>query len=416
VDVSALVDFMQCCEEINFDWNCIFPPEQQAEHTGRAGAGAGSGDGHSSGGAGSSGGGADRDLAQGSAAAKLPVCFIGAHVLHLRAPLPANVELAIADAFSEPLCYRHTTALDGAGVWAPACCTHCKATLGAARLTGGVAPVPVPASEAPVPVWFDERAPPDFRFTLQLLKGALVSTREPAGRVLECTATMDADADADGASVCSRADGGTEQASALQAMASCQPGDSNGIDSIGAAGVGDGVEGDASAMVICEPRSPVRSIIQVEAAATESAPDVLRGYSMAALVADRILRAAEDEEGEHTRRFTLATDSSGTNELAILLLSPYVTLATNQPTAMSCVAGGGEAGAVTDALKVLYMDVPASVEGAAGAGAHRLVLPSVDERDAVIAALQRSTAMLPPPARRVGALCVGYLPVAPTWD
>ena len=91
------------------------------------------------------------------------------------------------------------------------------------------------------------------------------------------------------------------------------------------------------------------------------------------------------------------------------LLSPYVTLATNEEPA--------QAGRATDAIKVLYTADPQLVAAMLAPGdAHRLSLPDADERRAVIAVLQRSSEMLHPTARSVGALRVGYLPVAPTWD
>ena len=70
---------------------------------------------------------------------------------------------------------------------------------------------------------------------------------------------------------------------------------------------------------------------------------------------------------------------------------------------------------VADALKVLYTTAPAAIAALSGS-AHRLVLPEAEERARVIASLTNSTAMLAPSARSVGALRVGFLPVAPTWD
>ena len=79
---------------------------------------------------------------------------------------------------------------------------------------------------------------------------------------------------------------------------------------------------------------------------------------------------------------------------------------------------------MTDALKVLFTDEPSvmaslgcsSTVAAASSGVHRIVLPASEDRQAVVDCLHRSNEMLLPAARRVGALCVGYLPVAPTWD
>ena len=166
-----------------------------------------------------------------------------------------------------------------------------------------------------------------------------------------------------------------------------------------------------------------------------AADDALGGYTMATLVADRILRTAEEEVGEHTRRFTIAESVQATADLLIVLLSPYVTLATNYPVPASSVAetvatpallpvrADEEQGGVADALKVLYTADPATIDAASGHGqvghataAHSLVLPEGEARASVLSALRASTEMLPPTARRVGALHVGYLPVAATWD
>ena len=114
--------------------------------------------------------------------------------------------------------------------------------------------------------------------------------------------------------------------------------------------------------------------------------------------------------------------------LLLALLSPYVTLATNQPTSMGGTAGGGEVGEVTDALKVLYTTDRATIASQlarpapAGAAAlqvelpRMLVLPEELARSEVVEALEASTSLVPAAARSVGALRVGFLPVAPTWE
>ena len=162
-------------------------------------------------------------------------------------------------------------------------------------------------------------------------------------------------------------------------------------------------------------------------AALSDTLSALSGYSMAALVAERILKVAEDEFGEHTRRFALVGEgcaSSSTSaagerwEATILLLSPYVSLSTNGQQQAA------DSGCATDAIKVMYSTDVATMAALAahannGVGpppVHRLVLPEAAERRAVLDVLQGSSEMLPPSARRVGALRVGYLPVAPTWD
>jgi hypothetical protein len=170
--------------------------------------------------------------------------------------------------------------------------------------------------------------------------------------------------------------------------------------------------------------------------------DLFGCYSAGAVLADHILRTLEDEVTcAPIRRFAVAasaTDLSPT--IHIVLLSAYVTLATNLAAAPGAsrrcsgllaagardgARGGARGGArVSDAIKVLYAVGPATARESAalaglsggGAAAAMLVLPEAEERRAVLEALQASTAMLPPVARAVGALSVGYLPVAPTWD
>jgi hypothetical protein len=166
--------------------------------------------------------------------------------------------------------------------------------------------------------------------------------------------------------------------------------------------------------------------------------DLFGCYSAGAVLADHILRTLEDEVTcAPIRRFAVAasaTDLSPT--IHIVLLSAYVTLATNLAAAPGAsrrcsglLAAGARDGArggarVSDAIKVLYAVGPATARESAalaglsggGAAAAMLVLPEAEERRAGLQALQASTAMLPPVARAVGALSVGYLPVAPTWD
>ena len=350
-DVTELADAIQCCNEINFDWRCIFP----------------TGDDHSV---------AERTLVEAELIrapraerdGDAPKCFLGAHSFHICAPPPPvhTVQCHEADAFREPPCYRHTTSSVGVGVWAPISCAHCKAILGALRLGEGdehgpSASIPLPR---PQPLWFDVAAPPELHCNLQLIKGAL------------------------------------------------------------------------------------RAVPFVGATALDSALD---GYSMAALVADRILRTAEEAETS-PRCFALVASSSTvlaelveTTEPAagvaalIWLLSPYTTLATNYCTSLGGGArSGGESGrsgaaassaGFTDAVKVLYTSdsrlIAAQLtrnslrSGGTVCIAHsvaRLLLPDADARAEVVAVMHASTLMMPPAARDVGALRVGFLPVAATWD
>ena len=167
----------------------------------------------------------------------------------------------------------------------------------------------------------------------------------------------------------------------------------------------------------------LKSAVRCVPPAVEAAVDasrVFRCYSMATLVADQILRAAAVESGEHTRHFALvggsAAEGDGSVEgspgasvhAIIMLLSPFVTLATNR-----LAADGGKA---TDAIKVMYTIDAATIAALSGGAVRRLEMPTAADRQAVLAALESSSEMLPPQARCVGALRVGYLPVAPTWD
>lgn len=342
VDVSSLVDFMQCCEEINFDWRCVFPAEVastvQREQPRKAHLPIGSA--------------THRVMQDGEVNTepfeveatpeqqKLPICFLGAHSLHMRAPPPPSeaVQIFPTEAFVEAPCYRHTTSADGAGIWAPLRCTGCAATLGAVR-SKATSTMGTVTAAAHAPVWFDSTAPPECGSTLQLLKYAVTISNSAFGQ-----------------------------------------------------------------------------------SALRDACDAFQGYSLAALVADRILHVAEEEEGEHTRQFTIASshEEATTPDVAILLLSPYVTLATNQPHDGNAVAADGSndaagTNAVVDALKVLYTTSPAAI-AAVGASAHRLVLEEAADRIAITHSLESSTSMLAPTARAVGALRVGFLPVTPTWD
>lgn len=153
----------------------------------------------------------------------------------------------------------------------------------------------------------------------------------------------------------------------------------------------------------------------------DDAPDVLARYATAALVAERILRAAElDGHETQGRRFALvpSADAHAPPDLLVWLLSPYVTLATNHPFeppvgAEASTAGGPPSG-VTDALKVLYTTESSAMEQLDGVV--RLLLPEAEARAHVVGALQSSTRMLPTAARSVGALSVGFLPVVAAWD
>ena len=372
-DASSLVDFMQCCQDIGFDWACAFPPVA-AEHRPAA---------------------MSDEPSPPAWPDDRPTCFIGGHTLLLRAPLDdaaplrQRVSLDLAARFDEPPCYRHASA--AVGVWAPIRCARCSAALGASRLGSAAAaaaaaaevgaPAAAPAgSRGQAPLWFAGGAPAELDCSLQLLKSRIDLTPLPVP------------AGADGP-------GGSGAAAAAQAAA-------------------------------------------------QVAEQPLRVYSIAAAVAGCMLDACEEEGGEHARHFELAASparpralgpgasaewalrtaggfwQASPPSLRLVLLSPYVTLATNDPA----LGGAHRGGPVSDALKVLYgpagqNEPTADLAGGAPAGAvggavaaRALVLPAAEDRAQIERALSESTAALPPAARRVGQLQVGYLPVVATWD
>ena len=115
-------------------------------------------------------------------------------------------------------------------------------------------------------------------------------------------------------------------------------------------------------------------------------------------------------------------DGSDLRPFALLwLLSPYVTLATNHPGALSAPGvdeGAAPTGPISDALKVLYTTDAAAVDAmdAQLRGFVPLLLPEAVARNEVLRALEASTELVPRSARSVGTLRVGFLPVAPTWE
>jgi hypothetical protein len=388
VDISSLVDFMQCCEQIDFDWRCLFPELPPASPGSTSvSTTAPAPDMYDGGERPAPTSDASGDAARSAAAAPVQ-CFLGTHSLHMRTSPPTATWIDAAAAFVEPACHRHATPTEGVGIWAPLRCARCATTLGACRVgCEGSAPALATAVGAgggptPVPAWFDATAPPELQCTIQLLKSAMASVGAPP---------------TDGS------------ASSMV------------VEDVAELATGTGAMGEREAVVAADGSAQ-------HAIADDGA---LAGYTTATLVADRILRAAEEEEGEHTRRFTIAGSALAPPELLILLLSPYVTLATNHPTPESSAAAASmlheriadKPRGVVDALKVLYTADPAAIAASAGlgrgegaTGEHCLVLPEEGPRASVLAALRASTDMLPPTARQVGALHVGYLPVTATWD
>ena len=389
VDYSQLSDFMQCCNEIGFDWRCVFPPPQDASTAPESAI-------------------EPMDL-DGTA-----TCYLGTHSLHLRAAVP-SADIAVccrAESFCEPACYRHLTAASAVGVWAPVRCSQCHTTLGAQRIdqrcredrgcdderervrwqrSDAQVDGEQGAAVHAVPVWFDTTAPPELDCNLQLLKCAI------------CTVP-------DALSMPAATDAATDMLS------------------------------DTCDIVCQDLTLPYRAV---------------GGYSIAAILSERILRVIEDEEEDEsgsalgsmpykarTGCFALVTsqavdsntlecvitdgsasEDNNTNVEALLwLLSPYVTLATNQQVSLEEALPQSDADltGATDALKVLYTTDAAVIAAQLGSQACNqavhLVLPEAGARAEVLTALRASTELVPKEARRVGALCVGFLPVAPTWD
>lgn len=323
-------------------------------------------------------------------------CFLGRHSLHLQAAPPSrHVSLSLKEAFRAPSRHAHAVKTDTC-LWAPLCCRSCGSTLGAAQLdardeeemavllqddSDELLFVKSALSERQAPIWFDSGAAPELGCSLQLLKGAITCTP-------------------DAAPVCGTPVTGRNEDGQVA---------KTGVD----------------------PSIHLNLDVHPLLAAASAA---FSGYSMATLVADRILRGAEEDEGEHMRRFALVAsdvaadgtaDGNGTaegSEALILLLSPYVTLATNHEAADTDEAA--------DAIKVMYTIDPGvmaalgltgamdrgETEGRGSTPMRRLILPDVTDRQAVIRFLQGSSEMLHPETRSVGALLVGYLPIAPTWD
>ena len=131
-DLSQLADFMQCCNEIGFDWRCVFPPGggdgEHADATANFAAKLDSGmclaaeedeD--------------DEETAVESSTASYDgggasssTCYLGTHSLHLAGAAPLLFPLCYpSDSFDEPPCYRHATSESGGGRWAPMRCPTC---------------------------------------------------------------------------------------------------------------------------------------------------------------------------------------------------------------------------------------------------------------------------------------------------
>ncbi|KAL1519828.1 hypothetical protein AB1Y20_023334 [Prymnesium parvum] len=305
-DAAAMVDFVQCCDDLSFGWECIFPPPDDAPPPPPVG------------------------------------FFMGSHALLLDAPAPPSLRACAAEAFLEPRTYRH--AFRGAApaarpaVWEPLRCARCASLVGAARRAAGA-----PAVETAPPAWFEERSPAELHCTLQLLKAR----------------------------------------------------------------------------------------VRVDRAAAAEGEQVFAGYSMSRLVAARVARmeeeAGEDEEAEGAasaaedpRRVVLGPQRDAPC-LALALINSYVTLHTNHEWGAAATgrAFGSETVECTvDALKVFFTR---DADAIARMAPDEVSRPSwlclaADECELVAKELELSSQMLPPEARMVGKLHVGYLAVAPTWD
>ena len=100
-DATSMVDFAQCCQDIDYDWACIYPPAED-----------------------------DREHATGRLEGRGPqagACYMGDHSLLFAAPPPAPQRSWPQRAFLEPPSPEHAR-----GCWAPLCCGRCGTTLGAA--------------------------------------------------------------------------------------------------------------------------------------------------------------------------------------------------------------------------------------------------------------------------------------------
>lgn len=510
VDAASMVDFAQCCQEIDFDWDCVFPRAEAG--------GGGEGNGHDGpgrlGGGGAVGGGDDATRPAGGVSAvhgRAPqlygahqacaenvdgsapgqsradqgggsptpaVCFVSDHALHFAVAPPPGLMLCgsggdgadvgwgsgkadcgfgsewdslglgwgiggcASDASAEgnvpfwaPL-HVHASAFGGEArdVWVPLRCAGCGEVVGAAatgrreawvgvggagregggrgvwsvsgcggggepegcpqpEAGGGVFDGPCAVSEsvasaavAPAgeaPLWFEERVPAKCGTVLQLLKAAVTvgpssPDRQPAG------------------------------AAAWG----------------GAAGRG----GETAAEHAC--------------LGTVS-PPLFDDFSLGTLLAWRMLREALDANDDAAGaaaggpgapvHFALCDSSAGAPVLLLTLLSPYVTVHTNQQ-ALGAPGGGwahgrrgggggggGQSRAAQDALKVLFCEAGGKTASEALGRWHaqrsvRLLWLNRRGCAAACEQLRDSVRLIPPRSRRLGAFQLAYLPVAPTWD
>lgn len=160
----------------------------------------------------------------------------------------------------------------------------------------------------------------------------------------------------------------------------------------------------------------------------------LSEYSMGSIVASRMLQVAEEaaeEEREclissgavlspaqHDPRRFLIGPRRDAPCIALTLVGTYVALFTNHAWAADALGCTEEEAldSTVDALKVLFTEDAAAFALSDGeAQPSWICLPS-DECARVLKNLYWSSQVLPPLARKVGSLNIGYFAIAPTWE
>lgn len=360
VDAAAMVDFVQCCEELSFSWNCLFPPSVQSGPQALM--------------AGNQG---DK-----SARAESIICFMGNHSLLLCSELLPSTHRCPSKAFYEPRSYRHDFLQQHVpvSVWDPICCTQCSTILGAARRPAADA---VHASSRDVragmngntisepsvaPVWFERRCPPQLDCTLQLLK-CRISLRGtlPASGGCEVFAG--------------------EQVHLPRLSARSWP------------------EQLSDANNIFSPYS-MAGIIAAEIlrAVDEEEDDEDTGSHGSDMILQSKL-ARED-----SRHFVIGPTQSDPL-LQLTLLSQHGAIHTNHPWA-GCTSNN----TILDAIKILFTKEIQCAHAQLPLRPPRWFALSTEECQHLHQLLLLSSSMLPPTLRLLGKLTVGFLPVAPTWE
>ena len=169
-DADQLVDFVQCCQELSFDWRCVFPaveaddddPAQAALRLAARPVGGGFE--------------GDDDPAAGHFPPPPPPpasCLLADHAVLLAAAPPPALTAVADEAFELPACAARERA--GAPTsWAPLRC-DCGHLVGFAPVAG----TPPTAKRAPPPLCFDEACAAGGH--VQLLKAALAVAEMPLG-------------------------------------------------------------------------------------------------------------------------------------------------------------------------------------------------------------------------------------------